>query len=236
MGATQTLPQLPVAKPTAVPNIPGIPPVGTGAIPTAIPGAPAASIPSSTGQGTGVGTLAAPTTGISSGLSTVDGSNTLVGDFKDTYGAGTGTALADTLAGLGTATDKAVTATNQSILNAAGIQEANLKAGNAAAGLSADSSSSALSLGDFSSQVNQEIATTDSQMELSEENTLIQSLFQEGGAHGGDSSFMSSLGDFLQGGGLGAVGDVAGTVQANEGSGPLNSGFAGTAIDLLAGL
>jgi hypothetical protein len=236
MGATQTLPQLPVAKPTAVPNIPGIPPVGSGAIPTAIPGAPAAATPSSTGQGTGVGTIAVPTTGISSGLSTVNGSNTFAGDFTATYGQGTGTALADTLAGLGTATDAAVTSTNQSILNSAGIQEANLKAGNAAAGLSADSSSSALSLGDFSSQVSQEIATTDSQMELSEENTLIQSLFQEGGAHGSDSSFMSSLGDFLQGGGLGAVGNVAGAVQANEGSGPLNSGAAGTAIDLLAGL
>jgi hypothetical protein len=227
MGATAalpTLPTLPVAKPTV---LPGTPTTGT---------APAATIPgvapSSTGQGTGVGTIAVPTTGISSSLSTTDGSNTLVGDFKDTYGNATGTALADTIANLGTATDAAVTTTNQSILNAAGIQQANLEATDAAHGVSADSSSAALSLGDFNSQVSQQIATTDSQMELSEENTLISALQDEGTAHGPSSSFMGSLSDFLSGGGLSAISGGASAAENTTGAG----GALGTTLDILAGL
>jgi len=201
---------------------------------TSLPTLPSVPAPSSTGQGTGIGTvqLSNPNTSIGSGLSTKDGSHTLVGDFKDSFGAGTGTALADTIAGLGTSTDKAVQATNQSILNAAGIQQANIIGANAAAGLSKDSSSSALALGDFNSQVNQQIATTDAQMELSEENLLIQSLFEEGGAHGSDSSFMKSLGNFFQGGGLNIIGDVAHAVGSLPGIG----GFADSALSALAEL
>lgn len=171
---------------------------GQGIGASTLPISPAA--PASTGIGV-------PTTGISAGLNTADGSNTLTGDFKDTYGSGTGKALAGVLGGLGTATDAAVTSTNQGILDAAGRQVSNLQATNAAHGVSADSSSAALGLGDFNSQVSQTIASTDSQMELQEENTLISSLQGEGAAHGADSSFWDSLGDVF-----GVVGDVADTI------------------------
>lgn len=153
--------------------------------------------------------VAPANTGISSGLSTKDGSHTLVGDFKDTYGAGVGTVLADTLAGLGTSTDKAVTSTNQSILDAAGRQEANLRAGNAAHGISTDSSASALSLGDFAAQTEQTIASTDASIELSQEDLLINSLFKEGTAHGGDVSGWDTFMNIVKGVGS-TVGDIAG--------------------------
>lgn len=226
-----SLPTLPVAQVAPLPGVPG----ATGTAASTIPGA----VPSSTGQGTGVGTIPTAGTSISPlNLTQSQGttnSNSLLGDFQATYGQGTGTALATTLSNLGTSTDNAVTATNQSILNAAGIQQANLEAGDAAAGLSKDSSSSALALGDFNSQVSQNIATTDSQMELSEENELIQSLFQEGGAHGSDSSFLGSLGDFLQGGGLESIGETGGEIgSAYQQANPSASGGLASAMDVLA--
>jgi sulfur carrier protein ThiS len=168
-------------------------------------------------------------TGISSGLSTTGGDYTFVGDFQDTYGKGTGTALADTLAGLGTATSGAVTATNQSILDAATRQQANLQATDAAHGVSPDSSSYALGMGDFASQVNQTIASTDAGIQLSEENTLISALQNEGSAHGHDSSFMDSLGDFLN-----LTGSVAGATSSAVSA--ANPAADTTILDILAGL
>jgi sulfur carrier protein ThiS len=225
-----------MATAPVIPTLPTLPPVSP---PNVLPGTNT-PVPSSTGQGTGVGTIAAPATGISSGLGSTltqsqptTNSNSLLGDFQATYGQGTGTALADTLAGLGTATDAAVTSTNQSILNAAGIQQANLEAGDAAAGLSADSSASALALGDFDSQVSQNIASTDSQMELSEENELINALQSEGTAHGPSGSVMGSISDFLTGGGLGVVGDAAGALDQLPGTG--GTGL-GSTLDILSGL
>lgn len=185
---------------------------------------PMGTLPVATPASTGI---AVPTTGISTGLNTADGSNTLTGDFKDTYGSGTGKALAGVLGGLGSATDNAVTATNQSILDAAGRQISNIQATNAAHGVSADSSSAALALGDFQAQVSQTIADTDAKMQLSEENTLIDALQNEGTAHGADSSFWDSFGSIV-----GTVGDVAGTVSEGFGIG----GTAGTILDTLAAL
>lgn len=184
---------------------------GQGIGASTLPISPAA--PASTGIGV-------PTTGISAGLNTADGSNTLTGDFKDTYGSGTGKALAGVLGGLGTATDAAVTSTNQGILDAAGRQVSNLQATNAAHGVSADSSSAALGLGDFNSQVSQTIASTDSQMELSEENTLIGALQNEGSAHGADSSFWDTFTSDV----LPLVGDAAGVLSGIPGMGKTASG------------
>ena len=124
--------------------------------------------------------LTVPATGIGSGLSTVGGDDTVLGDFQATYGQGTGTALEGVLAGLGTATSGAVTATNQGIIDSAQKQYANLQATQAAQGVSADSSTAALAAGDFNAQVNQGIASTDAGIELSEENALINSLQNEG--------------------------------------------------------
>lgn len=179
------------------------------------------------GVSTTLPTVNSQATGISSGLSTVDGSNTLVGDFSDTYGKGTGTALATILAGLGTSTDSAVTATNNQILQAAGLQQANMTATQAAHGVSSDSSTAALATGDFNAQVNTALQSTDANMELSEYNTLISSLQQEGTAHGGDSSWTDSLGSIL---GLG--GSAAGAISEGFGIG----GTTGSILDALSSL
>ena len=143
---------------------------------------------------------------ISTGLSTTDGSNTVVGDFSDVYGKASGTALVNQLAGLGGATNTAVQATNAQILQQAGIQEANMKAGQAAAGISPDSSSSALMEGDFESQVNTNMMATDANMELQGQQTLISALENEGQQHGPDLSAWDTFGDVM-----GAVGSVAGS-------------------------
>lgn len=223
-----TLPINPSAGGTAFPTIPNI--GGASATtPNLVPGTGIGVAPTS-------GTLMpltpatviqAPSTGISTGLSTEGGGHTLVGDFQQTFGKGTGTALATTLAGLGSSTDAAVQATNNQILQSAGIQEANLRANLAASGLSPDSSASALELGDFASQVNTSLQSTDANMELSEYNKLIDSLFQEGTSHGSDTGFMDTFSNVI-----GAVGDVAGAVGEGFGVG----GFAGKALDVLGAL
>lgn len=179
---------------------------GSNAAPSLVPGANSGTLPTVAPAATGIMT---PTTGISAGISTADGSHTVTGDFKDTYGAGVGTALAGVLGGLGSSTDAAVKATNDQILAAAGRQQANMQATNAAHGISTDSSASALGMGDFNAQVAQTLATTDSQMELSEENELIQALMTEGQAHGGDVSGWDTFASVMKGVGS-AVGDVAG--------------------------
>jgi len=162
-------------------------------------------------QGLVPGTAPTPVS-ISSGLSTQGGDNTLVGDFQNTYGKGTGTALADTLASLGTATNGAVSATNSAIEADAAKSQANISSGLAAAGISADSSTNALAQGDFASSLAQTVASTDSQMELSEENTLISALQGEGTAHGSDSSTWDNI---L--GGISDAGQIAGSVASIAG-------------------
>lgn len=171
---------------------PGGPPIPSTAIPatgTSNPTVPFGGAPTTLGSGIG--------TGISTGLSTDYGDYTLAGDFSQTYGKGTGTALEGVLANLGTSTDGAVSATNAAALQTAGIQGANISSGEAAAGVSADSSTAALAQGDFASQVNTQLQATDSQMELGEENTLISSLQNEGSAHGGDSTGWDTFSDVL---------------------------------------
>jgi hypothetical protein len=120
--------------------------------------------------------------------------------------------LANTLAGLGTSTSNAVSATNSEIEANAARSQANMTASQAAHGVSSDSSTAALATGDFNSQVNQTIASTDAQMQLNEQNTLIQSLFQEGQAHGGDTSWMQTLGSVLSGA-ESAIGAIGGASQ-----------------------
>src|ERR1700744_1376120 len=147
-----------------------------GGLPTTLPSSPTSGMPS-----------------ISSGLSTQDGSNTLVGDFSDTYGKGTGTALAGILANLGTSTNSAVQATNQNVLQAANDQYANILGQEAATGISPDSSSHALAAGDFNAKVNSNLASIDAQMEESGLNTISSTLQDEGKAHGTDGSTFDSI-------------------------------------------
>jgi hypothetical protein len=123
----------------------------------------------------------------------VDGSNTVVGDFKDTYGAGTGTAITGVLQNMGTTNDSAIQALINQTNSAAGRQYSNIQAQEAAAGISPNSSTAGLAAGDFYSQVNEGLQTQIGQMESSQENTLLQTLLGEGAAHGGDPSLFDSI-------------------------------------------
>ncbi len=128
-----------------------------------------------------------------------DGSNTVTGDFKDTYGAGTGTAITDVLKNLGTSTDSAVAATNANVNLEASKQAANITSGEAASGVTANSSTAALAQGDFYAGVNSQLQSTDANMELNEENTLLSTLTGEGEAHGSDTSTLDSVVSGLEG-------------------------------------
>ena len=101
-------------------------------------------------------TAGVPTSGRTDlmGLNWNDGSNTVTGDFKDTYGAGTGTAISDVLKGLGTTTDSAVQATINNTSQLADKQYANIQAQEVAGGITPNSSTAALAAGDFYSGVN----------------------------------------------------------------------------------
>ena len=203
--------------------------VVTGA-PTVPLSAPTGSVPTNTGSGTGDTGLTTAPTGISSGLNLTGGSDTLLGDFQQTYGQGTGSALAGVLGNLGSATDAAVESTNAGILQAANQQYANIQATQAAHGVSADSSTAALAAGDFNAQVNQGIQSTDAGMQLNEENTLISALQNEGTAHGTD---VSTLDNVMTG--ITDAGQIAGSV----GSAIAGGGFGGTlgnVGDILSGL
>lgn len=151
--------------------------------------APAAGATTSTIPSTGVST----STVQNSGINFADGSNTVTGDLKDTYGAGTGTAISQVLAGLGNSTDAAVQATIANTDLAAGKQYANIQANEAASGVTANSSTAALASGDFYTGVNAQLQQTVSGMELSEENTLLSTLLGTGAAHGPDTSTWDSI-------------------------------------------
>lgn len=124
----------------------------------------------------------------SNGINWNDGSYTVTGDLKDTYGAGTGTAISQALQGLGTSTDAAVQATIANTQLAADKQYGNIQAQQAAAGITPNSSTAALAAGDFYSTVNSNLSEEISKMELGEEDTLISTLLGTGKAHGPDSS------------------------------------------------
>jgi hypothetical protein len=153
-----------------------------------------------------------------------DGSNTVTGDFKDTYGAGTGTAITDVLKNLGTSTDSAVAATNANVNLEAGKQAANITSGEAASGVTANSSTAALAQGDFYAGVNSQLQSTDANMELNEENTLLSTLTGEGEQHGSDVSTMSMVGEGLSAAGsavsmIPGIGTVVGAGMQGIGAG-----------------
>ncbi len=210
----------------------GFAPTPMGAPAGTVPGNPPAYGPATTLPATGStppgaaptwgGLSTTPGAGVTSiggaPISTANTNNSFAGDFTQTYGQGVGTVLANTLAGLGTSASNAVSATNAEIEANAARAQANMTASQAAHGVSSDSSTAALATGDFNSQVNQNIASTDAQMQLNEQNTLIQSLFQEGQAHGGDTSWMQTLGAVLSGIGSGNIGAaITGGTNANDG-------------------
>ena len=158
----------------------------TVANPMAAPGAVPTS--ATTVQGNAPGTVAQ-----TNGVNWVDGSNTVIGDFKDTYGAGTGTALASALQGLGTSTSNAVNATEANTNLEAANQYKNIQATEAAQGVTPNSSTAALAQGDFYSQVNSSLQATTANMEEQEQTELISALQGEGAAHGPDESGFDSV-------------------------------------------
>lgn len=146
--------------------------------------------------------------GQNSGINWNDGSYTVTGDFKDTYGAGTGTAITDVLKNLGTSTDAAIQATENQVNQEATNQFSNIRATEAASGITPNSSSASLAAGDFFSNVNLGLQSTIAGMENQQEDTLLSALIGEGKAHGGDTStwdsISSALGSFLPAFGAGA--------------------------------
>lgn len=205
--------------------LPGLVPMGTTqnnpfAAPSAttpVGGGSHIILPGSTGIGNSGGTGVAPLTPGGSvpttsttqtpGINWNDGSNTVTGDFKDTYGAGTGTAISDVLQGLGTSTDTAVQATVANTERLADQQYGNIQAQEAASGITPNSSTAALAAGDFYSGVNSSLQESIGNMELNEENTLLSTLTNEGSAHGTDPSTFDSILN-----GIGDAGEIAGAV------------------------
>ena len=183
----------------------------------------AATVPTSTAS-TAANAVNAGSTVQSNGINWNDGSNTVTGDFKDTYGSGTGTAITDVLQNLGTSTDSAVQATIANTNLEAGKQAANITSGEAASGVTANSSTAALAQGDFYSGVNSNLQSTVANMELGEENTLLGALTNEGSAHGSDSSFLGTLGDVLSGNESAISGLVSTGANALNSTGASGSG------------
>ena len=197
-GGTQ-IPQTPVGtgSPTAPAGAAGtgnpfipLTPLASGGTPT---------VPTASGQPT----FAPPS--LSSGV----GSAALSG-MQETYGAGIGGALGTTLSNLGTATNQAVQDTNAAAMITGQQGFNNLRAQEGAAGVSPNSSAAALEGSDYWNQFQTNLTSTDSQMELSETNTLISSLMGVGSQHGADTSGMDILGDVMQGveGAAGAAGSM----------------------------
>ena len=178
MGATPG--QTPIAAGQANPFMPA------GAVPVA------SAVPAGTTQNVNPGAVAQ-----TNDINWNGGSNTVTGDFQATYGQGTGTAITDVLENLGTSTDSAVAATNANVNLEAGKQAANITSGEAASGVTANSSTAAIAQGDFYAGVNSQLQSTDANMELNEENTLLSALTGEGEAHGSDVSTMSEVGEGL---------------------------------------
>lgn len=217
LDATTRIPQTNAGGSAVVNNsaapvsaIPGLVPMGTTqANPYAAPTATSVTPGSQTLNPTIPGSGAVQNNGINWN----DGSNTVVGDLKDTYGAGTGTAIGKTLQGLGTSTDSAVQATIANTQLAADKQFGNIQSQEAAAGITPNSSTAALAAGDFYTGVNSQLQQTISGMELGEEDTLLQTLLGTGKDHGADeSTFDAVLNGFSDAGQI--FGDVASAVAA----------------------
>lgn len=199
------------------------------------PTATAQTNPYSAPTSTGVPqTSPLPTAVASNGVTFNTGDKSVTGDFQQTYGYGTGTALAGALSGLGTSTDTAVAATTNATNTAANQQYANIQAQQAAAGITPNSSAAALAAGDFYSNVNSSLQSTIGNMELNEEGTLINSLTNEGSAHGSDQSGWDTFGDVI--GDIADVGTfgISGAIAGAFGSG--GSGSSGGSSSDISGM
>jgi len=166
-------------------------------------------------SGTGlVGSV--PTSAQSQDLDSIDpnvfsGSSgtTLAGGLNNAFGAGIGTSIADVLSTMGGSTDQAVQATIANTDLAAQQQMGNIQSQEAAGGVTPNSSTAALAESNFYNQVNSGLQSTISNEELSEEDTLLNTLMSAGSEHGSSPSLLSSV--------TGAIGDV-GSVASSASS------------------
>src|SRR5271168_3342851 len=172
-----TTPTTAVQSPTQVAqNNPYVAPTDSGVLsPTGTALSAAGSVPTSNTSGVQT-----------NGVNWVNGSNTVIGDFSDTYGAGTGQAITSVLQNMGTTNDSAIQALIAQTDTAANQQYGNIQAQEAAGGVTPNSSTAALASSNFYNQVNEGLQTNIGSMEQSQENTLLQTLVNEGTAHGGD--------------------------------------------------
>lgn len=158
-------------------------PLGGG--PNIVPGG---TVPSSPNNPTNPG-FVAPS------ISSPVAGTTALGGLIDDFGSSLGTSVNNTLNTLGTATNSAVEATNaESMLNA-GKGFDTLRAQQAGAGISPNSSSAALEGSDYWAQVNTGLTATDANMELQQEDTLLSTLTGAGAEHGPDESGFSKFTD-----------------------------------------
>jgi hypothetical protein len=193
-----------IANPTApVQNNPFAAPVAT---------APATATTASASVPGGV-TANSPSTVQASGLGNptqsqgTTSSDSLLGDFQDTYGQGTGTAITNLLSSMGTVDSNAIQATIANTDLAAGKQYANIQSGEAASGVTANSSTAALAAGDFYSGVNAQLQQTIGSEEESEQSQVLNTLVNEGTAHGTDASTLDSIMN-----GLTDAGEIGGAI------------------------
>lgn len=163
----------------------------------------------------------------------VDGSNTVIGDFNDTYGKGTAGAITSVLQNLGTSNDSAVQALINNTNLEASKQYSNIQASQAASGITPDSSTAALAAGDFYSTVNSNLQSTIANMENQQETTLLDTLLQEGQAHGPDPSLLDRIGSTFSG----ITGLLGGGASAASGiTSAINPGADTSILDALGAL
>jgi hypothetical protein len=185
----------PFAAPTAAA-------INPGTVPGVAPVAGSATSPTTTASSPSL----IQSNGINSGASQgTDASNSLAGDFEATYGQGTGTAITDLLNNMGTTDSAAIQATIANTDYAAGQQYSNIQAGEAASGQTANSSTAALAGAQFYTGVNSQLQQTIGSEEEAEQTQELNTLLQEGTAHGGDPSTLDNI--------MEGIGD-AGTIGA----------------------
>jgi hypothetical protein len=196
-----TTPTGTVATTNSAAPVPAVPTVAnplavTQANPFAAPQATTSTAPAAAGTvpaTSPIATTGDPTTVQTNGINWNDGSKTVTGDLKDTYGAGTGTAISDLLQQMGTTDSSAIQATIANTDLAAGKQYSNIQSSEAASGVTANSSTAGLAAGDFYTGVNAQLQQTIGSEEEQEQSELLNTLTNEGSAHGTDPSTLDSI-------------------------------------------
>lgn len=168
-----------------------------------------ATLPNMGSGAPGSGGLVPGGAGTAPGINTTATSGSdfsMLGDYQQTYGRGTGTQLATTVGNLGTNYSEALGIMNNATINAAQRQFGNVEAQMAAAGVDPGSSAYALASSDFSSHLTDTLSANAAQLGLQEESMKLNSLTGEGQAHGSDVSGWDQFGEVMQGLGSAAIG------------------------------